>query len=228
MFEIFEDAYEDAEEGTATTASNLASSDYWDGVPVVRMEGDSDEDVIDLLSALYRRSFFRMYGTTPVTTIASLLRMSSKYDFVDLRNETIRSLQRVLPDRLGDYRRRRNFKDHLPFNDVDYYTFLAIASKYDARILLPTLYYLCAIGPKRTRAKHAHHISAQDRNILQAGHAKMMKAIEKFTTPPEGFGDPKACARVQLQIVTWCLLHFGILLLLPFHRRAQDATGQRR
>lgn len=101
-------------------------------------------------------SFFRAGKPTTAAIVVSLLTMSSKYDIPILRTEVIEHLESCIPTQLSQLR-TCNIKDLFHENnpndgsigafDLEESTFqlLAVALQTNISILLPMLYYECAI-----------------------------------------------------------------------------------
>ncbi|TDL20915.1 hypothetical protein BD410DRAFT_771991 [Rickenella mellea] len=70
----------------------------WEGLPLIRMH-DDDEDIVNLLTALYDRTY--SLASQPIDVVAGLLRMSTKYEIGYLRNQAIKYLTPIydLPNR---------------------------------------------------------------------------------------------------------------------------------
>ncbi|KLO04229.1 hypothetical protein SCHPADRAFT_808263, partial [Schizopora paradoxa] len=72
-------------------------SNHWDGLPLVRMAGDSDENVSHFLMSLYDRDFYDGQKPTKFSVITSLLFMSTKYDIPSIRTQVIKHIERYYP-----------------------------------------------------------------------------------------------------------------------------------
>ncbi|KLO07736.1 hypothetical protein SCHPADRAFT_794142, partial [Schizopora paradoxa] len=80
-----------------------SNEDSWNGLPLVNMIGDRDEDVYNLLMAVYDRKHYTVYETVDFDVFSSIVIMSSKYNFRDIRSELVKHLKRVFPDNLADF-----------------------------------------------------------------------------------------------------------------------------
>ncbi len=100
--------------------SGNANTECWDGVPIVKMAGDSDEEVFILLKALYNRKcvlgvFFQKLSLTrkcllPAFGIHSMepsfrsFPPSAKYDFREIRADVMQFLESIFPNTYEKYR----------------------------------------------------------------------------------------------------------------------------
>jgi len=93
------------EVGEETGRSMVSLSEQWNGVPVVRMVGDSDEDVRYFIQALYNRDFFRTHkpGTVTLPILTALVNTSIKYDVRNIRNEIVEHLKPFYPETLEGF-----------------------------------------------------------------------------------------------------------------------------
>ncbi|KLO07734.1 hypothetical protein SCHPADRAFT_859799 [Schizopora paradoxa] len=128
-------------------AEGVGNGDSWEGKPLVRMVGDSDEDISNILMALYDVKFYSAHKPTTLPILLSLIRMSTKYNFSDIRDEVTRHLQRCYPSDLSSMERRNFddlFVDHE--NEAEDYDFqlLAVAQQCNMKTILPMLYFDCA------------------------------------------------------------------------------------
>ncbi|KLO06818.1 hypothetical protein SCHPADRAFT_932843, partial [Schizopora paradoxa] len=132
--------------------------DIYEGKPVVRMFGDSDENVYHLLMTLYDRNFFRAGKRTTASIALSLLVMSSKYDVPVIRTEIIEHLKRYYSCNftnpyeleLKDLFCGSKSSDGRANNfDGEEFTFLLLdaALRTSTLSLLPAIYYECAVLP---------------------------------------------------------------------------------
>ncbi|KLO07210.1 hypothetical protein SCHPADRAFT_945459 [Schizopora paradoxa] len=125
-----------------------ANAETWEGVPLVKMKGDSDEEVTVLLEALYVRNFRNSLLELKLPALSALLSISSKYDFHDIREDVLEFLTSLFPSKLEDYETSRIHKQAPPNDQL--FQLLAVAHRCDATLILPVLYYLCARSPLET------------------------------------------------------------------------------
>ncbi|KLO07220.1 hypothetical protein SCHPADRAFT_836987, partial [Schizopora paradoxa] len=84
-----------------------SNADCWEDVPIVRMVGDTDDEVQFLLKALYHRNFQNTLHDLEIPVISSLLSISTKYDFHDIREEVLHFLESIFPSTLKDFEESR-------------------------------------------------------------------------------------------------------------------------
>ncbi|KLO06823.1 hypothetical protein SCHPADRAFT_945786 [Schizopora paradoxa] len=129
-----------------------ADADSWDGLPLVRMAGDSDENVYHLLMTLYDRDYYDIHKRTTLPIIVSLLSMSTKYDIPTLRTHVINQLEKYFPVHVERAIEEEGTNEPLfepgVSKDCDL-QLLAVAQRCNVRRLLPMLYYKCAISKLR-------------------------------------------------------------------------------
>ncbi len=110
--------------------------------------------------------------------------MSTKYDAPEIRSELIDHLAQLYPDTLSAYERRR-LKDLFSEDDfpVDQdFWLLSLAKRCDARILLPALFYSCAIQPLDDILNSSAIIEQEDFNTIISGRERMMKGSYEVAT----------------------------------------------
>ncbi|KLO07732.1 hypothetical protein SCHPADRAFT_909207 [Schizopora paradoxa] len=159
---------------------SIANGDSWEGKPLVRMVGDSDEDVYHILTALYELRFYSEHQPTTLPIILSLLRMSSKYNFSEIHNAITNQIESVYPNDL-DSMKERDYRDLFEDYDniADDYEFqlLAAVLQSDLRTVLPTLYFECATSQLDTILKSTEslHFEKQHVDKLLRGHERMVE-----------------------------------------------------
>ncbi|KLO07207.1 hypothetical protein SCHPADRAFT_909695 [Schizopora paradoxa] len=122
-----------------------ADEDRWEGVPIVRMAGDSDEEVVMLLKALYGMSLREELHGLTLSEIASLLSISSKYEFQDIRAIVTQYLESLFPATLKEYKASKiHERGRTPNDLIMLFDLIVVAHRCEALIILPVLYYLCA------------------------------------------------------------------------------------
>ncbi|KLO06814.1 hypothetical protein SCHPADRAFT_945780 [Schizopora paradoxa] len=162
--------------------------DTYEGKPVVKMVGDSDDDVRYLLMALYNHNFFRANNPTTAPILLSLLYASSKYDVPAIRSEVIKHLKSYYADELPKLR-KCDLKD-LVFgsdsssdvdNDFDVKDFafqlLSAGLRANLKEQLPTMYMECAGHPPKRILRLSNKFSLGNDvigNIL-SGREKLSK-----------------------------------------------------
>ncbi|KLO06258.1 hypothetical protein SCHPADRAFT_838281 [Schizopora paradoxa] len=142
---VFKDMLEIGTDGGDGGDGGRVDPDRYDGLPLVRMAGDSDENVSHLLMTLYDRDFYDIHEPAKFSVITSLLFMSTKYDIPSIRTQVIKHLEKYYPVRLSETFQtsdRGLFDKDAP---VDYdFQLLAVAQQCNVRRLLPMMYYKCA------------------------------------------------------------------------------------
>ncbi|KLO05409.1 hypothetical protein SCHPADRAFT_839455, partial [Schizopora paradoxa] len=86
------------------TGDEDANTERWEDVPIVHMVGDSDEEVRLLLKALYGMNLQAALHKLTLSEVASLLSISSKYDFQDVRTDVIQHLEFLFPNTQEKYK----------------------------------------------------------------------------------------------------------------------------
>ncbi|KLO06820.1 hypothetical protein SCHPADRAFT_932844 [Schizopora paradoxa] len=164
--------------------------DIYEGKPVVRMFGDSDENVYHLLMALYDRNFFRAGKPTTAPIVLSLLIMSSKYDVPVIQSEVIEHLKSYYVTELPQLRKceiackdlfcgsTSNDGTAIDFDAEEFaFQLLDAALRMNTLTLLPAIYYECSILPlgKILSLSNKHSLETEVVEKLLAGHEKLTK-----------------------------------------------------
>ncbi|KLO07209.1 hypothetical protein SCHPADRAFT_1001823 [Schizopora paradoxa] len=123
-----------------------AEMESWEGVPIVRMVGDSDGEVYMLLKALYGVNLqVPALHVLTLSEVTSLLSISSKYDCKVMRADVIQRLESIFPNNLEKmWAAKLLWESFLPSHAFE---LLAVAHRCEALLILPTLFYLCARFP---------------------------------------------------------------------------------
>ncbi|KLO16681.1 hypothetical protein SCHPADRAFT_994961 [Schizopora paradoxa] len=162
-----------------------AAQEMYEGLPVVTLVGDKGEDVVHLLRSVFEPRYHKFYTeSTPLDTVVALLLLSSKYDFKDIRTNTILQISRQFPIHLYDYDAVDDgnkpifgvFRRNCPFD------LLNAALKADADVLLPTLYFACANYAMGLLLEESHAVSMRQdcvENLLR-GREELDKAVTLF------------------------------------------------
>ncbi|KLO07213.1 hypothetical protein SCHPADRAFT_1001827 [Schizopora paradoxa] len=116
-----------------------ANTERWEDVPMVQMVGDKDEEVSALLEALYDRHFQDTVCGLELPTLSSLLSISTKYDFNEIRADVMKRLVTLFPNELEQVEEAKIlWKRHL----VKYVCELVVvAHRCEALLILPAMYY---------------------------------------------------------------------------------------
>ncbi|TDL16702.1 hypothetical protein BD410DRAFT_795103 [Rickenella mellea] len=113
--------------------------DGYEGLPVVEIS-DNDAYFTHLLCFFYDHRYYQGGTETTFEKISGLLRMSTKYQMDDLRNEIISHLALAYPSTLEKYLEVVNAKTQLPLFPPfhgQHFAVVALAREIDASILLP-------------------------------------------------------------------------------------------
>ncbi|KLO08402.1 hypothetical protein SCHPADRAFT_931821 [Schizopora paradoxa] len=147
MFELSDRDDDDDDDTKSDDDEMKGGSARYEGLPLVRLDGDRGSDVVHLLCAAYERQYYyRDNDATPLEVITALLTLSTKYDFKHIRRDVILQISRHYPMTMAAYEAIDN--DKAPMfgearEDCHYPLLKAVfAAKVDA--LLPILYYACA------------------------------------------------------------------------------------
>ncbi|KII84010.1 hypothetical protein PLICRDRAFT_118796 [Plicaturopsis crispa FD-325 SS-3] len=102
---------------------------------------DSAKDLETVLRALYDRRYFDDDKDQPFDTIASILRVSKKYDIQHLYEKALEYLTAEFPGTLDDWDSR---SIRIPsFNNGHYFDVINLARELTLPIILPAAFYLC-------------------------------------------------------------------------------------
>ncbi|KLO07726.1 hypothetical protein SCHPADRAFT_945018 [Schizopora paradoxa] len=147
----------------------------WEGKPLVKMVGDSDEDVYRILMVLYDIEFYCVHKPTTLPIILSLLRMSAKYDFCVIRNVVTSHLELLYPNNLNGVEARALGDVFEDFNgEVDDFDFrlLVAALQYNLKTILPMLYFDCSMAPLDYILKAAENLRLEKHQIEKLIHGR--------------------------------------------------------
>ncbi|KAF9034390.1 hypothetical protein BJ165DRAFT_679008 [Panaeolus papilionaceus] len=122
-----------------------------DNVSVVHIH-DSPTDLTHLFSVLYNEPGYNSLGMPklPFRTMASLLRLATKYDLPHIREEPLSRLEKMFPTSLKEFDALPDIENYLVSNaDEGGILFDAVNLLHSERILhlLPMAYYLVCIRP---------------------------------------------------------------------------------
>ncbi|KAJ7154360.1 hypothetical protein C8R43DRAFT_1066365 [Mycena crocata] len=164
-----------------------ADSEAVDGCPVVRLH-DSKEDLTVFLRAIFDPEFLQPYPRwTELTTIASCLRLSQKYEVNFLRRRALVHLSARYPIRLADY---DEYNPPVPMRDVNHrwdrwmphIHAIQLARETDVPWILPLAFYKVSsafsdegsvmefFDALSGRNNGSPRLSAQDRQVFLLGH----------------------------------------------------------
>ncbi|KLO07730.1 hypothetical protein SCHPADRAFT_881260 [Schizopora paradoxa] len=208
---VFKDMLDLANVGSTSKIemSGNVTDDSWEGNPLVRMIGDSDEDVYHVLMALYDIEFYSARRPTTLPIILSLLRMSTKYNLSGIRNAVKNHLERVYPNDI-EIMNDRDFGDL--FEDytnitLDYeFQLLVAAQRSNLKTVIPMLYFECSTAPLDTILKAVEGLRLEKQQIKKflRGHEHMEKlayeyGIHRFA-PRRYCSYPCSSARTELLV----------------------------
>lgn len=116
-----------------------------------------------------------MYETTTLGILMSLIEMSAKYDCQDIRSEVLKHLMKEYPDNIADFDKEKTtelFSD--PPEDYNF-QLLSVAHKLDEPLVLPLMYYRCAIRPLDFIFKASGNLPKVTAERIISGREKLMK-----------------------------------------------------
>ncbi|TDL16682.1 hypothetical protein BD410DRAFT_901871 [Rickenella mellea] len=202
--------------------------DTVEGLPVVEIS-DDDTDLTHLLYFFYDHRYYQGGTETTFEKISGLLRMGTKYQMDDLRNEIIDHLSLAYPSTLEKYLKAVNPKTRLPLFPPflgQHFAIVNLARETDASILLPAALWrsTCMItfdiveGPEdSTGTKYILFPTDVKRCIQQKSNSyKMLMKMEHSLPdvpkaseccPPKDEGSVGTCREVASSTV---LHHFSI------------------
>ncbi|KLO07721.1 hypothetical protein SCHPADRAFT_1001428 [Schizopora paradoxa] len=209
---VFKDMLEIGTDGGDGGDGGRVDPDRYDGLPLVRMAGDSDEAVSHLLMTLYDRDFYNTHEPTKFSVITSLLFMSTKYDIPSIRAQVIKHLQRYYPVHASERFKASDvnlFDEDAP-DDYDF-RLLAVAQQCNVRRLLPMLYYECASSSLPSIFKSSDNLDKETLQKILIGREKLLKLSYDFGIlvlfPGEDCATA-ACFRMRRQMIsTWTKIY---------------------
>ncbi|KLO06257.1 hypothetical protein SCHPADRAFT_946238 [Schizopora paradoxa] len=164
-------------DGSRADEGGIVSAERWDGLPLVRMAGDSDEDVYHLLMALYNREYHQITKPTSLPIILALLNLSTKYDIPVIRREVIQHLAIYYP---SESEKWVNVHETPLFGEIydtpkdANFQLLISARRCNAGPILPMLFYSCAIESLDTIFNHLHQLDATDLKRIISGRELLL------------------------------------------------------
>ncbi|KZT11953.1 uncharacterized protein LAESUDRAFT_670134 [Laetiporus sulphureus 93-53] len=114
-------------------------------VPVLRLQ-DDPVDLKHLLKAIYEHSYFSAGQQTKFPVVASVLRMSTKYDAPFLRQRAIDLLSTAYPSTLAAWDNRASQRLVPPFEN-ELAIVIELAYETDVRVILPAAYFAASREP---------------------------------------------------------------------------------
>ncbi|TDL16681.1 hypothetical protein BD410DRAFT_776883 [Rickenella mellea] len=131
--------------------------DGYEGFPLVEIS-DNDTDFTHLLCFFYDHRYYQGGSETTFEKISGLLRMSTKYQMDDLRDEVISHLAMAYPSTVKKYLEVVNGETPLPLFPPfrgQHFAVVALARETDASILLPAALWRSMCMPTRDILKGA-------------------------------------------------------------------------
>jgi len=116
-----------------------------EGCPVVTLF-DSAVDLSHFLRAIHDAGYYDRTKTKEFSLVASVLRLSSKYNVEYLRERAIAHLTECFPTTLGEWNLRHNANIMETFPARPFLV-LQLARKFDIPAMLPAAMYCCACTP---------------------------------------------------------------------------------
>lgn len=189
------------------TGETLDVNECWEGVPVVRMVGDSDEEVDLVLRALYVGKFMSSLVGKSLSLVTLLLIISTKYDFREIQSDTIEQLKYLFPVSYDTYQFSMTFNKatcpHL-------FTLLSYASRSDhgPSSILPALYLKCDFVSLGDFVAHIHLLPGEcAKNLLSGRELVLKNSYRKTMQAPEVFN--RVCCSQSPQTI--CPERFHLL-----------------
>ncbi len=103
---------------------------------------------------MYCISFVELLQRAELTSVTSLLAISTKYDFQEIRADIVRFLESLFPD---TYEKYKISKLHtIPTTCPQFFSLLSAAVHFDVPTILPVLYYRCANFPVNDITRSLH------------------------------------------------------------------------
>jgi len=155
--------------------SEGANTDCWEGVPIVKMAGDSDEDVFALLKSLYNRSFRDTLEGSGLSVLSSLLSISTKYDFRETRADVVQYLELLFPNSLEKYQTSIRKLHILSPTCFQLFTLAVTAFRCEILSILPTLFYYCTSFSLNVILKYIHILPEDCSDIFLLGRDWIVK-----------------------------------------------------
>ncbi|KLO06259.1 hypothetical protein SCHPADRAFT_1002449 [Schizopora paradoxa] len=206
-FTVFKDMFDmpTGEEGFGDGGS--VSAERWDGLLLVRMAGDSDEDVYHLLMTLYDREYHQKDKPTTLPIILALLNLGTKYDIAAIRREVIEHLSIYYPSEyenwFSDYQPPLLKEDQGTPKDANF-QLLAAARRCNAGSILPMLFYSCAIEPLDKIFESMNLLDIKDFKNLIDGRENMLarwvSIFGKTVLRPEDKCQSQTCSDARIRM----------------------------
>ncbi|KAJ6620705.1 hypothetical protein B0H10DRAFT_1791251 [Mycena sp. CBHHK59/15] len=114
-----------------------------DGCAVVVLAGDTAQDWVHLLGAMYPKT---LHNTPPVHILAAVLRLGKKYDLPSFRKDALRRLKVELPTTLDEWDELEDNWSLVEHEDGMEFRILAFARELDLHSILPLMYYIILAG----------------------------------------------------------------------------------
>ncbi|KLO05411.1 hypothetical protein SCHPADRAFT_911060 [Schizopora paradoxa] len=109
------------------------------------MVGDKDKEVSLLVKALYGMNLRDALRKMALSDVTSLLSISSKYDFQDVRSDVVQYLESLFPKSLEKYKASKIHEQALEPNQL--FGLLVVALRCEVLLIVPALCYICAKIP---------------------------------------------------------------------------------
>ncbi|KLO07212.1 hypothetical protein SCHPADRAFT_945461 [Schizopora paradoxa] len=155
-----------------------ANTERWEDVPIVKMVGDKDEEISILLEALYDRHFHDTVRGLKLSKLSSLLSVSAKYDFLEIRADVVSYLESMFPTKFEDLEEaKKSYRPHLV---KDICELVAVALRCDALLILPFLYYLLSRAPFYQAIKYLYALPQDRFTIFLLGRDWLREVSHDF------------------------------------------------
>ncbi|KLO10993.1 hypothetical protein SCHPADRAFT_942395 [Schizopora paradoxa] len=181
---VFKDMFESHVVDESKSLHSVDGESF-DGLPLVNLLGDEDEDVVCLLRAIYERSFYSPDDdSVPVVVITGLLVLSTKYDMPDIRKDVIKQLSRQYPSKLDAL---DNLGGNAPIKHRfrhETWAILRAVLKTGVTSMLPTIYYACSgYGMSALFDSYPDFLDFQSlRTILEGRERLLNKLLQVLST----------------------------------------------
>ncbi|KLO04855.1 hypothetical protein SCHPADRAFT_1003167 [Schizopora paradoxa] len=187
---VFKDMFElPSPDGSALgEVGAVIMPELYEGTPMVTLVGDKGTDVEQLLLAVYEKRYInRDRNDLSLEAFAALLRLSTKYDFKDIRRELITLAGRHYPMFQSSYEFTSSLHCKLGVGQMfsqrrDSIVLLQAMFESNVDYLLPILYYSCCSFSMETILAEAHSIRAECLHNLLIGREKLQSRLKMYIT----------------------------------------------
>ncbi|KAJ7070057.1 hypothetical protein C8F01DRAFT_1115117, partial [Mycena amicta] len=171
-----------------------------DNCPVVVLSGDSVEDWMHLLAAMFPTSYFRE-PQAEILVVAALLRLAKKYDIPVLRKEFLSRLKHEFPTTLLEFDEVEGWQHISPGHSANHtlVALINLAREMGLYSILPTMFYSLNLADTEDEAFRL--LSLSDQIACFKGYAGLLKLHDATTMlwlkPPSGESASEDCSQVE-------------------------------